>query len=248
MKLDTNGRWWSDVRSIDNCTIIFPGKEPLDLTKISASTHFYRQECFDYTNYHKSVIIFSNIKFMNCIFIDMTPISNLIIHDCIFKDCIFINTSFTPNFFFFNKIENLIKFPEAEYSKQKAFLNQWYPLACPEEGSFIGWKKTYSFAIDVNDYEIAQECLVKLEIPANALRSSSFGRKCRASKAKVLSIFNLDTQEYISESNSIQDSSFTYKVGETITPQGDPYCEDRFVECGPGIHFYVSKADAINHC
>jgi hypothetical protein len=100
----------------------------------------------------------------------------------------------------------------------------------------------------VDDLKFETECLVKLEIPADALRSSSFGRKCRASKAKVLSIFNLNTQKYISESYSIQDSSFIYKVGEIVTPQGDPFCEDRFVECGPGIHFYVSKADAINHC
>lgn len=245
MKLDTNGRWWSDVRSIDNCPTIFPGKKPIDLAKMSASTHFYRQECFDCTNYHKSIIIFLDIKFINCIFIDMTPISNLIMHNCIFKDCIFINTSFTPNFFFSNKIENLIKFPETEYSKQKTFLNQWYPLACPEEGSFIGWKKTYSYA---DDSDLVTECLVKLEIPADALRSSSFGRKCRASKARVLSIFNLNAQKYISESHSIQDPEFIYKVGETITPQGDPFCKDRFVECGPGIHFYISKADAINHC
>lgn len=247
MLLDTNGKWWSDVRSIDNPPITFPGKKPIDLTSISFSADFYKQykqECFNFANYHQNVIIFSNVKFINCIFIDMTPISNLITNNCVFRDCIFINTSFTPNFFFYNKIENLIQFPETEYSKQKAFLNQWYPLACPEEGSFIGWKKTYS----LSTREIAKECLVKLEIPADALRSSSFGRKCRASKAKVLSIFNLNTQEYISESVSTQDPLFIYKVGETITPQGDPFCEDRFVECGPGIYFYVSKADAINHC
>lgn len=239
-----DGKWWSDIRTLDDY-IITPPLGKIDLTTLVKSTHFYIQERFDFTNYNKNkrVIAFLDVQFSNCVFINM-PTSDLIISDCKFTNCTFINTSFTPNFFFFNKIEGFVKFPEAEYSKQKAFLNQWYPLACPEEGSFIGWKKTLSL---VDDLKFETGCLVKLEIPADALRSSSFGRKCRASKAKVLSIFNLNTQKYISESYSIQDSSFIYKVGEIVTPQGDPYYEDRFVECGSGIHFYVSKADAINH-
>ncbi len=241
-----NGKWWSDVRSIDDYATII---EPIDLTSLVKSTHFYIRECFDFTNYNKNkyTIPFLNVQFSNCIFINI-PISELIIAECKFTNCTFIDTSFTPNFFFYNKIDGHIKFLEAEYSKQKAFLNQWYPLACPEEGSFIGWKKTFGFVDDLKEaLPLIAECLVKLEIPADALRSSSFGRKCRASKAKVLSIFDLNTQEYISESRSIHDPEFIYKVGEIITPQEDPFCEDRFVECGPGIHFYISKVDAINH-
>ena len=42
---------------------------------------------------------------------------------------------------------------------------RFFPLACPESGSFIGWKKT------------AEDLIVKLLIPEDAKRSSAFGRK-----------------------------------------------------------------------
>ena len=54
------------------------------------------------------------------------------------------------------------------------------PIAYPEEGSFIGFKKCRDGLI------------VKLEIPEDALRCSATGRKCRCSKAKVLSITTVD--------------------------------------------------------
>ena len=49
----------------------------------------------------------------------------------------------------------------------------FYPLQCPESGSYIGYKK-------------ASGLVVELEIPADARRSSATSRKCRASKAKAL--------------------------------------------------------------
>ena len=45
----------------------------------------------------------------------------------------------------------------------------FYPLQCPESGSYIGYKK-------------ASGLVVELEIPADARRSSATSRKCRASK------------------------------------------------------------------
>lgn len=44
------------------------------------------------------------------------------------------------------------------------------PLACPDTGSFIGWKK-------------ASGLIVKLLIPSDAKRLSATGRKCRCNKA-----------------------------------------------------------------
>ena len=55
----------------------------------------------------------------------------------------------------------------------------FYPLQCPESGSYIGYKK-------------ASGLVVELEIPADARRSSATSRKCRASKAKVLSITDIN--------------------------------------------------------
>ena len=54
------------------------------------------------------------------------------------------------------------------------------PLSCPEKGNFIGFKK------------VRENLIVELQILDDSLRSSATGRKCRCSKAKVLSITNLD--------------------------------------------------------
>ena len=55
-----------------------------------------------------------------------------------------------------------------------------YSINCPEKGSFIGFKK------------VSDNLIVELEITEDALRSSATGRKCRCSKAKVLSITNIE--------------------------------------------------------
>ncbi|WP_281774926.1 DUF5758 domain-containing protein, partial [Bifidobacterium ruminantium] len=50
----------------------------------------------------------------------------------------------------------------------------------PDEGDIIGWKKAY-----VDD---TTPVIVKLLIPSDAQRSNSTGRKCRASKARILDL------------------------------------------------------------
>ena len=107
------------------------------------------------------------------------------------------------------------------------------PLACPSEGSFIGWKK-----IGNN--------LIKLEIPKDARRSSSTSIKCRCDKANVLGIYNLDG----SKSNLIEITNHNfqttlYKVGKMVYP--DSYDENRWNECSNGIHFFIDKQSAIDY-
>ena len=106
-----------------------------------------------------------------------------------------------------------------------------WPLVCPEKGSFIGYKKCRGGLI------------VELEIPEDALRSSATTRKCRCSKAKVLSITNLDgSKAECTETTSNRDHSFVYKVGETVeVPNFDT---NRFNECSTGIHFFVTREEA----
>lgn len=102
------------------------------------------------------------------------------------------------------------------------------PYACPDTGSFIGYKKIGRY-------------IVMLEILSDAKRCSATGRRCRCSKAKVLSIQEIDGMKSIS---SVHDSNFVYTVGEVIE---DPnFCEDRWEENVPGIHFYINKQEAIN--
>jgi hypothetical protein len=114
----------------------------------------------------------------------------------------------------------------------------YVPMACPDSGSFIAWKKAFSISGDAY--------LVKLLIPEDARRSSATGRKCRADKAKVLSIEPIESVPAIADKvRSEYDSNFYYQVGQYITiPDFDP---DRFHECASGIHFFINKQEAIDY-
>lgn len=104
-----------------------------------------------------------------------------------------------------------------------------WPLACPETGSFIAWKK-------VNGR------IIKLEIPEDAARSSAATNKCRASKAKVLEIYNGNgTLSDITETMSSR--CWIYKVGEMVYP--DSWDDNRFNECSHGIHFFMTREEAV---
>ncbi len=103
----------------------------------------------------------------------------------------------------------------------------YYFSQCPEQGSFIGWKSCENGVI------------VKLLIPASAKRSSATSRKCRASKVKVLKIYGAD------KGFSKYNPSFFYEVGRTYVV--DNFCEDRWQECAPGIHFFITREEAENY-
>ena len=108
-----------------------------------------------------------------------------------------------------------------------------YPIACPEEGRFIGFKK-------------AMNRIVKLEILSDAKRSSATGRKCRCDKAKVVAIEEKDGSEsHITEVNSNYDETFIYRVGEVVTV--DDFDDDRWNECAPGIHFFITREEAVRY-
>ena len=85
-----------------------------------------------------------------------------------------------------------------------------------------------------------------LEICADAKRSSATSRKCRCSKAKVLAITNLDGSESgLSEIESDYDEDFIYCVGETVeVPDFD---ENRWNECTAGIHFFITREEAVKY-
>lgn len=114
-----------------------------------------------------------------------------------------------------------------------------WPIACPEEGSFIAFKKAYN-AIHHRGY------IIKLEIPNDALRCSATSRKCRCSKAKVISITNIDgTEANVDAAYSGYDSEFEYRVGEIV--KVDNFDTDRWHECAPGIHFFITRKEAVDY-
>ena len=113
-------------------------------------------------------------------------------------------------------------------------LNKVFPICCPEVGSFIGWKKCRDNAI------------VKLEILESAKRSSAYGRKCRCSAAKVLAIQNIKGDDYgVTEIASCRDKNFIYRIGEIV--KVDYFDEDRRNECSTGIHFFITRQEAVDY-
>ena len=92
----------------------------------------------------------------------------------------------------------------------------------PEEGAFVGYKK------------LANGVIAKLVIPHDAKRLNAFGsRKCRAEKVFVLE----------GAGASKHDNQCSYAPETWVIP--DSFDEDRSVECGHGIHFFITKEEAI---
>ena len=106
-------------------------------------------------------------------------------------------------------------------------------MACPTDGSFIGWKK-------------ASDYVVKLQIPEDARRSSAGGEKCRCDKAYVVEIQNADgTKADIETIHSDHDANFVYTVGATVAVSD--FDGDRWNECAPGIHFFIDRRAAVEY-
>ena len=113
-------------------------------------------------------------------------------------------------------------------------VNKFFPICCPESGSFTAWKKVRG------DY------IVKLEVAETAMRSSAYGRKCRCSEAKVLAIENADGSEAnVKEVRSKHDANFVYRVGEIVRVEN--FDTDRRNECAPGIHFFITRQEAVDY-
>jgi len=100
-------------------------------------------------------------------------------------------------------------------------------LSILPDGDIIGWKKCEN------------DVIVKLRIPSNARRSNSTGRKCRAEFAEVLEVIGAE------EGVSTYDQNVKYRVGETV--KCDEWNDDRWVVCGGGIHFFITRAEAEHY-
>lgn len=112
----------------------------------------------------------------------------------------------------------------------------------PDEGDIIGWKKAWT------DNEMPPTpVIVKLLIPADAQRSNATGRKCRASKARVLDLQDKQGNSLPSDTTaySSYDTDFTYKKGETV--HVEDFDTNRWNECAPGIHFFITRIEAAEY-
>ncbi len=102
---------------------------------------------------------------------------------------------------------------------------------CPEEGSFIGFKKCRGSKI------------VKLLITKDSKRLSATGRKCRASKVRVLDIYDIkDKEKKYLQAESFHDQDFEYTLGGIV--EVTDFDENRWNECSAGIHFFLTEKEA----
>ena len=97
----------------------------------------------------------------------------------------------------------------------------------PESGQFTGWKKCRNGV------------LVRVVVGKKARRSNATGRKCRAEYVKVLEVVGAE----VGISN--HDNRKEYRVGKIV--RCDKWNENRFVECGGGIHFFLTRIEAENY-
>lgn len=213
--------------------------EHLNIKNVNFILTSLKSARFENVRFRNTIFLESNLKFVrfiNCKF-DNVVISDSYLRDSHFVDCIFLesrfentnlngvdlksvkfidtqisstslknadirNVIFNETFFsgvdFFNTYFYNVNFKDIKYDSNTIGLS----LACPAEGSFIGYKK-------------ANNKIVKLLITEDSLRSSATSKKCRCSKAIVLSITDLDGKEH-KEVASNNSSCFIYKTGELL--------------------------------
>lgn len=109
----------------------------------------------------------------------------------------------------------------------------FFALQCPEEGSFIGFKT-------------AGGKIVKLRITEDAYRASATNRRCRCSKAEVLSISEIDGRySDISSVASDFDSDLIYEVGKPVEVRINS--KERWkTDIADGIQFFITRQEAVN--
>lgn len=175
---------------------------------------------------------FAGASFDNCNF------ENANCYGAIFRDTSFWNTNLT------NVRMYEADFTNADFVRCK-LNNITYDectcgiaLACPEKGAFTAFKKAELYNGD--------RCIVELQVPADALRSSATTRKCRVSKAKVVAVYTMDGKSVKQNAYSTHTKSFVYKLGKIVEVKN--FDKDRWNECSTGIHCFITKKEAEHYC
>lgn len=225
--------------SFTNCTftnIVFEDSlmEELDFVGCHFVNCVFNLVIFDRVNFDKCNFTTTNFSYVS--FVCARIVNCIIPHSNVFKGCTGIELTFVDE-------NNQLNF---------GFIDSpiFTPI-CPEYGtSLIGYKKAfYKAQIKMPTKEpidIELPCVVTLYIPKDALRSNSTSRKCRCNKATVLSITSLSGKPiHTEEVTSTYDPNFIYKVGQKLYIDG--FDRNRWNECAPGIHFFMTKREAIDY-
>ena len=124
-------------------------------------------------------------------------------------------------------------------------------IVCPETGSFVGWKKAKLITKNQDSgFNEVGSVIVKLRILEGAKRSSATSRKCRCSAAMVEEIQTLDGLRINSNSSTIfccswREPEFVYETGKIVSVSD--FDDNRWNECSTGIHFFITREEAVNY-
>jgi len=105
----------------------------------------------------------------------------------------------------------------------------------PETGSFNAWKKACGYVL-------------KLEIPTKMKRTCNIkSRKCRGQGVKTLQIQNIDGTKAkgVEKVHGDHDKKTIYEIGKMTYP--DKYDDNFLEDCTNGIHFFISREEAVKY-
>jgi len=221
-------------------------------------------------------ITFSNCKVQNCTYCDATyygtdrteinALNETTFEYCVFERCRASCLIHCEHEKFVNCKFNGCDFVGANLSRS-TFINclpdthtKGFQLVCPEKGEYIAFKKARvcvykksgkSAISDLLNHKLKgsieeMPVIIELRIPKDAKRSSATSRKCRASKAEVLSITSIDGKKRYKKAVAGWhcSSKFVYEVGKTVVPDNG-FEENRWIECAPGIHHFITRDEAV---
>lgn len=179
----------------------------------------------------------SDSSFVECCFSNC-KMETMRIYNCDFSDCDFSKATFWPDIFeksvlLYGGTLKDCKLPEGFTCNSPCPPDFYFPR-CPEEGSFIGFKKC-------EDNKI-----VKLLIPENAKRVNGTSNVCRCDRAKTLCIEDMGGNVLPDTSaKSLFDPTFVYTVGQEVVVEN--FDENRWKSASRGIHFYLTREEARRH-
>ncbi len=196
----------------------------------------------DFTMLDFSWSTFHNVVFTNCKF-DLSVFDHCVFENVCFDSSSLVGTSLVASDLRTSKLSH-VNIDCADFTNAILIgtiledINYTYRTVnfnnvCPIGIYFYAYKKCFN------------NRLVKLLIPKDARVSSATSRACRCDKAKVIAITNLDGSGSYSEASSYVDDSFIYKLGEMI--YADDYDDDVWRESTHGIHFWVTKEEALSY-
>ena len=222
--LELHKKWLNDEQEGIRADLSY-----VDLSKADLRYANLRYANLSYANLSKADLRYANLRCANLRYANLSEV-NLSYADLSeaylrYSDLSYANLSYTN-----------LSYADLSSIKYN-YLSIGLNLVCPEEGSYIGYKKAKN--------KDKEEVIIKLLITEDSLRSSATTRMCRCSKAKVLSITSLDKTKTFDKAYSNWDETFIYRVGEIV--EVDDFNTNRWKECVAGIHHFITRKEAVEY-